>query len=180
MLGALVISLVFVLAPPAWALSGEECLVVCEAGSTDEIQQMLSQHDMGELFRVRDQSGFGLLHLCLRRSEDYWRPLLSGGWPAGREQGWTPQHEAALLGKVEALKALKESGANLSAVEPGNGGTPLHVAAFNGHLEVVKYLVACGVDVNARDNEGWTALSQARDQGYPAIVDWLKKNGATR
>jgi ankyrin repeat protein len=68
----------------------------------------------------------------------------------------------------------------MSAKEPTHGGTPLHVAAFNGHSECVKFLVGSGVDVNARDNEGWTALSQARDQGYPEIVEWLKKNGATR
>jgi ankyrin repeat protein len=175
-----VFSLILALAPPASALSGDECLVICQAGTVREVQSMLDQHDMGELFRVRDESGLGLLHHCVRRSEDYWRPLLQAGWLVKAEKGWTPQHEAALLGKLEAMKALQSSGADLSVREPVNGGTPLHVAAFNGHLEVVKLLVASGVEVNARDREGWTALSQARDQGYPAIVDWLKKNGATR
>ena len=165
---------------PATALSGGECLVVCEAGDESELQSMLGQHTVVELFRVRDSSGMGLLHYSLRRSEIFWRTLLDAGWPASQEKGWTPQHEAALLGNLAALRALKAAQADLSAKEPTHGGTPLHVAAFNGHMECVKFLVANGAAVNSRDDEGWTPLSQARDQGYPDIVDWLKKNGATR
>ena len=177
---ALACSMVLWASPPALALSGEECLIVCEAGDTGELQSMLGQHTMAELFRVRDASGRGLLHYALRRSETFWRPLLEAGWLASQEKGWTPQHEAALLGNLEALQALLAARADMSAKEPTHGGTPLHVAAFNGHTECVKFLVGSGVEVNARDNEGWTALSQARDQGYPEIVEWLKKNGATR
>jgi len=165
---------------PAQALSGAECLAICRAGGVAELRHMLEQHNPAELFRVRESSGEGLLHICLRRSEDFWRPLLEAGWLVQQEKGWTPQHEAALLGDLPALQALKVRGAVLTVREPVHGGTPLHVAAFNGHFEAVKFLVASGVDVNARDNEGWTPLSQARDQGFPAIVDWLKKNGATR
>lgn len=179
-MSAIVCSLGILVSPPALALSGEECLTVCEAGDTGELQSMLGQHTMAELFRVRDASGRGLLHYALKRSESFWRPLLEAGWLASQEKGWTPQHEAALVGNLAALQALRTARADLSAKEPTHGGTPLHVAAFNGHFECVKFLVGSGAEINARDNEGWTALSQARDQGYPEIVEWLKKNGATR
>lgn len=165
---------------PTLALSGVECLAVSESGSAEEIREMTKLHTVEQLFRVRDKGGRGLLHYGLKRSADHWKILLEAGWPTKLERGWTPQHEAALLGNKDALVALKNSGASLSVQEPHHGGTPLHVAAFNGHFEVVKFLVQAGVPVNPRDNEGWTPLSQARDQGFPAIADWLKKNGATR
>lgn len=165
---------------PVFALSGPECLVVSQKGSVDEIEDMLKSHTSEQLFRVRDSSGQGLLHHSLRRDETFWRPLLNSGWPVAREKGWTPQHEASLIGNLAGLKALLEKGASIEAKEPVHGGTPLHVACFNGHLDLVKLLLAKGANVNARDQEGWTPLSQARDQGFPQIVDWLKKHGATR
>lgn len=175
-----IVILSLLLAWPATALTGPECLVVSQQGDAVELQDMLSQHSVDQLFRVRDSSGKGLLHFCLRRGEEYWRPLLEAGWPVAKETGWTPQHEACLLGNLVLLQALQERGAGLEVKEPVNGGTPLHVACFNGHFDIVKFLVAKGAKVNARDNDGWTPLSQARDQGFPKIVDWLKKNGATR
>ncbi len=159
-LGAFVLALLT--ASGVAALSGPQCLEVSRSGSVSEIQEMLSVHTVEELYRVRDSGGVGLLHYTLRRGEAFWRPLLEAGWPLARESGWTPLHEACLQGNLEALKAS------------------LHVACFNGHLELVKLLVAKGANVNARDREGWTPLSQARDQGFPQIVDWLKKHGATR
>ena len=162
------------------ALTGPDCLVACEAGSLYEVQDMLRAHTVEQLFKVRDEQKRGLLHLCMKREPQFWQALLDAGWPVKQETGWTPQHEACLLGKLDVLEALVKNGANLEAVEPVNGGTPLQVAAFNGHFEIVKFLVKSGAKVNARDNDRWTALSQARDQGFPQIVDWLKKNGATR
>lgn len=177
---AAVTALLLFLGQGAAALTGPECLAVSEHGTLDEVQEMLTQHTIEQLFRVRDAAGKGLLHHCIRRGETFWRPLLEAGWPVDQESGWTPQHEACLVGNLEALKALLEKGAAVNAKEPMNGGTPLQVAAFNGHFELVKLLVSKGADVNARDKDGWTPLSQARDQGFPKIVDWLKKNGATR
>lgn len=177
-LGAFVLALLT--ASGVAALSGPQCLEVSRSGSVSEIQEMLSVHTVEELYRVRDSGGVGLLHYTLRRGEAFWRPLLEAGWPLARESGWTPLHEACLQGNLEALKALLSMGAPLETKEPLNGGTSLHVACFNGHLELVKLLVAKGANVNARDREGWTPLSQARDQGFPQIVDWLKKHGATR
>ena len=165
---------------PVWALTGPECLVVLQYGDTIELQDMLEQHTAEELFKVRDQSGKGLLHHSLRRGPEYWGPLLEAGWPVEKESGWTPQHEACLLGDLPALQALQGRGAGLQVREGVNGGTPLHVACFNGHFDLVKFLVSKGAEVNARDQDGWTPLSQARDQGFPKIVDWLKKHGATR
>lgn len=153
---------------------------MAQEGSAEEFAEIFTLHTVEQLFRVRQAGGRGLLHYALPRGEEFWKVPLSAGWPVTREKGWTPQHEAALLGLDQAMKALIGAGAPINVKESAHGGTPLHVAAFNGRLSVVKLLVAAGAQVNARDNEGWTALSQARDQGYPEVVEYLKSYGATR
>ncbi len=164
---------------PGYALSGPQALAVAESGTADQFREMFATHSVSDLFRVR-QGGRGVLHLALPRGQEFWSVALSAGWPVADEKGWTPQHEAALLGLDQAMLALIKAGAPVNAKESVHGGTPLHVAAFNGRLAVVKVLLAAKAAVNARDNEGWTALSQARDQGYPKIEELLKSYGATR
>lgn len=164
---------------PVVAVSGPEALSIAEAGSSEDFANVFSLHTVAELFRVR-AGGRGLLHLALPRGEAFWGVALSAGWPVADESGWTPQHEAALIGSEKAMSALLKAGAKVNAKEPVHGGTPLHVAAFHGHLAVVKVLLSAGALVNARDNEGWTPLSQARDQGFPKVVEYLKSYGATR
>ncbi len=163
----------------AAALSGPEVLAVADSGTPMQFQAMLHGQTLDELYRVR-RRGKGLMHLALDRGEVYWRMVLAVGWPLQKEQGWTPQHEAALMGLDKAMAALITGGASVDVREGVNGGTPLHVAAFNGRMAVVKVLVEAGAKVNPRDNDGWTPLSQARDQGFPEIVEWLKLHGATR
>lgn len=44
------------------------------------------------------------------------------------------------------------------------------MAASNGFTDVVKLLIECGADLDARDNEGKTALELARGRGHIHIV----------
>ncbi len=53
---------------------------------------------------------------------------------------------------------------------------PLHNAAAAGDIEQVKSLIAKGVDINARDKEGRTALTLAKEKDYKEIVELLRKN----
>lgn len=39
-----------------------------------------------------------------------------------------------------------------------DGETALHVAARNGRALIVELLLSHGVNINARDNDGWTVL----------------------
>lgn len=161
------------------AASYDEAITILEAGSGQEVEALLTEHTVEQLYKIRNK-GQGLLHLSLARKDRSWEKLLQAGWPVARESGWTPQHQAALIDNAEALKAILAAGGKATVVEPLNGGTPAHIAAFHGHFEVLKVLVAAGVNINARDKDGWTALSHARDQGFPKIVDWLKVHGAKR
>lgn len=48
----------------------------------------------------------------------------------------------------------------------------------NRDPEVVKFLLQNGAQINARTDDGWTALSRARKGGTPGIVEVLKAHGA--
>ena len=53
-----------------------------------------------------------------------------------------------------------------------------HVAANDGHIEGVKQHLAAGTDVNAADENGWTALHQAAFKGRKEIAELLIAKGA--
>ena len=69
-------------------------------------------------------------------------------------------HWAAANGHVDAIKALKEAGADVSA-QNNDGRTPMHLAAKNGHVDAIKALKEAGADVSAQDNDGWTPMHLA-------------------
>ena len=45
-------------------------------------------------------------------------------------------------------------------------------------MDVAKLLIENGADVNAKDNDGVTALMQASENGHTEIVSLLKSAGA--
>ena len=53
------------------------------------------------------------------------------------------------------------------------------VAAFEGQAKSIEALVRCGADVNAKNEEGKTALTIAQDEGHSSIVSLLKRYGAS-
>ncbi len=55
----------------------------------------------------------------------------------------------------------------------------LVVAAARGDTATVQALLDAGADVNAKDNEGWTALHEAEIGGHTEVVEILKNAGAT-
>ena len=56
--------------------------------------------------------------------------------------------------------------------------TVLHYAAQRNNMDLVPWLVKQGFDVNAKNNDGKTALNLAEEVGYPKMVQWLKEHGA--
>ena len=51
-------------------------------------------------------------------------------------------------------------------------------ASKSGHEEIVKVLMDNGVDVNTKDDYGFTPISYAALKGHDGIVDLLIENGA--
>jgi ankyrin repeat protein len=67
--------------------------------------------------------------------------------------GYTPLMNAAMLGRVDIVKALIDAGADIQ--KKGQFGyTALHAAAQNGHLDVVQALVKYGASVNCKNDDG--------------------------
>ena len=70
--------------------------------------------------------------------------------------------------------------ATTQSPEPPTAKAPdisIHEAAGRGNIETVKQHLAAGTDVNAKDEEGWTALVYAIVKDREKIVELLIANG---
>jgi len=84
---------------------------------------------------------------------------------------------AAILGDMEALQLLIESGADVNAVSTLNT-TALMAAAQNGDIKALRYLLARGADPNAKKKDDTTILMLAAMFGHAACIEALLEAGA--
>jgi ankyrin repeat protein len=97
---------------------------------------------------------------------------------------------------VDLISVLHDAGGDLSVIalvnhrEESRGGTALHYAARKRYKEVIKNLAAYGIDMNAKDQDGLTALDYTQSRGfmpfmavqtpvYKDVASLLKELGAT-
>lgn len=72
---------------------------------------------------------------------------------AKSEDGTTPLHTAAAMGRIEVVKALIAGKADLNARDM-DGATPLHYAANKGTPEIYALLATAGADVDIVAQKG--------------------------
>lgn len=99
------------------------------------------------------------------------------------EIGVSPLFIAAKFGRVAAVEALLEAGADPSAFfedssAPYPYGSPLYVAAAWGHLDIVKLLLAANADPNQFHRLIGAPLQAAKEAGHPQIARALVEAGA--
>jgi uncharacterized protein len=83
--------------------------------------------------------------------------------------GFTALMYAARQGKLNAVTALADVGANLNIVDP-EGSTAMVIAIINAHFEVAARLADKGADPNIGDAAGMAALYAAVDMMHPASL----------
>lgn len=129
----------------------------------------------------RPESIFRANSLLLLATEnndiDTVREELAGGTSPsvrGRYHGITPLHAAATFGHREICELLIESGAALEPRTEGSGLTPLLFVTgrTDGDPAIVRMLVDRGADLDARSNDGASALHGAIQAG--ASMDILR------
>jgi ankyrin repeat protein len=97
--------------------------------------------------------------------------------------GDTPLHLAIEMANVEITKILLLKNANVNAKDR-EGDAPIHVVlnyTNENSYELVKLLVTLGkdIDLNARDNNGFTPLQKAKIYNESdEIIKLLQENGA--
>jgi ankyrin repeat protein len=86
------------------------------------------------------------------------------------------EHDAKVNARADTAST---QGTRESKTAPLRDYTPLHIAALNYETGVVAVLLGHGADVNAKDDRGLTALAIAQSLHDKAVVELLKKHGAT-
>jgi ankyrin repeat protein len=97
---------------------------------------------------------------------------------------------------LELIRVLHEAGADVNVIalvnhrEDSRGGTALHYAVRKRYKEVIKKLASYGIDMNAKDQDGLTALDYTQSRGfmpflalqtpvYKDVMALLRELGAT-
>jgi ankyrin repeat protein len=132
------------------------------------------------------------VNAALKRLPPY-RAKLDRGNDTMLGAGTTPFLRAAKAGDVPAMKLLLEHGADPLLSPTRSGITPLMAAAGLGTaeqdttgraktqveaIEAIQLLLDRGIDINARSNDGRTALHGAAMQGYDQVIEFLVAKGA--
>jgi len=107
------------------------------------------------------------------------------GLPSAAPGGGAPADKmvASANPTVELIKFLVANGADINLMSKRHflqrtrGGSALHYAVRAGNKEVMAALIKLGIDVNAKDEDGLTALDYAMARGY---VPFLQMAGRPR
>jgi ankyrin repeat protein len=93
--------------------------------------------------------------------------------------GLTALHAAAYAGNIDVVEMLVARGADVNDAGNFYHMTPLHGAAEEGHADVVAFLLAQKVDIEAKERNGYTPLTQAGWRSHWEAAELLLKAGAS-
>ena len=125
--------------------------------------------------------GTPLHHAAIGGSADAVRCLLQHGCLVNLRdsEGATPLH-SAMIGRnanTNVVKALLEAGADINVQHATDGSTPLMWAAGSESSVLLDFLIQSHADLNAHDNQGWTALMRAKFRENDEAAKILKQAG---
>jgi hypothetical protein len=150
-----------------------------ENGFTTSVKRLLSIRNINVNMKDDEYGATPLHDAAYNGHVEITRLFLQNGAEVNVKSngGFTPLHLAAYQGQVEILHLLVENGADLEA-QDDDGTRALHDAAKRGHLPFIQELISrYHVDINARVNNGRTALMLARALNHSTVINFLQENG---
>jgi len=153
----------------------------CWKGMTSSVKRML---DMKSIDVEARNGGREDGRTCLMTAAEYGhldicRLLIDKGahLEAKDINGWTPLILASWEGHIEIVRLLCDRGADVKARNQ-DGRRPLHYAARYGHISIVKeFIEVRNAEINARDDDSWTALRYARLFQQAKVIAYLVSHG---
>jgi ankyrin repeat protein len=123
-------------------------------------------------------SGFSALHLAAFSGDvETARLLLARGAEINARSRSrfknTPLQVGLLVGQYDMTRFLIERGADV-LVRQSKGFAPIHEAAFLGRRDLVQ-----GAEIDARTNDGRTAVTEATRRKHPELAEYLKSTGGS-
>ena len=91
------------------------------------------------------------------------------------ESGQTALHKACGFGKLQGVKILVNSGANVNDLE-FKGQRPIHFACEEGRQDIVQYLLTKGAKCSVQDKDGLTPLHMCSKNGK----EFIETSGSSR
>jgi ankyrin repeat protein len=151
----------------------------CQKGMTSSVVRMLEMRSI-DVEAKEEEYGYTCLMMAAYHGHlAICRLLIDKGAQveAKVRGGWTPLLCAAHRGLGEIVRLLCDHGADVEACNRW-GRRPLHLAAYYGHISVVKELIEeRNAEVNARTNDGETALTMARHYNKLDVAAYLVSRG---
>jgi hypothetical protein len=153
----------------------------CENGMTSSVVKMLDMKSIDVEARLggREDGWTCLITAAEYGHLDICCLLIDKGADieAKGSNGRTPLHYAAFNGHLEIARLLCDRGADIEACSYV-GWRPLHFAARKGHIYILKELIEVrNADINARYDDGRTALRILRVNGYVDFAAYLVAHG---
>ncbi|XP_065826100.1 uncharacterized protein [Oscarella lobularis] len=146
----------------------------CKKGHLGTVQLLVSkQCDIN----IRTKNGWTALHVASYNGQtavtEYLIDHFGVNVDEQNDDDWTLLMMACQEGHLDTVQLLVSKQCDINIREK-DGWTALHVASYNGQTAVTEYLIDhCGVNVNEQNDDDWTLLMMACQEGHLDTVQLL-------
>lgn len=151
-------------------------MLAAREGNADTVKELLKHRPKVSL---RNVAGDSALMMAVLKGEGRIVDMLLDAGAELNHDGWTPLMYAAFEGRAELVDRLLARGADPAALAP-NKSNALMLAARNGHAEAVRRLLRTKVDLDQKNDAGFTAETWALENGNTDIAELLRAERSRR